>query len=110
MWLRTFDSQYQDVGKSVQQTSDGVIDIADAMCVLTYLFGGDGNGPCKQKVSECLNAADANDDGAVDLADTIRVLSHLLAGSGDLPEPFGECGTDGAEDPLGCDAFAPCGT
>ena len=83
--------------------ADGNVDIADAICNLSYLFG-EGPQPT------CLDAADANDDGAVDIADAIALLSHLFAGAGDLPEPFGECGVDPTpEDPeLGCESFPLC--
>jgi len=81
--------------------ADGKIDIADAVFVLGYLFGGAGEPPC-------LDAADANDDGSVNVADAIAVLSHLFGGAGPLPGPFGECGPDVTEDELDCASFPPC--
>ena len=87
--------------------ADGKIDIADAICVLGYLFDLPSN-PCKAKVRDCLDAADANDDGGIDIADAIKVLGHLFAQGGPLPDPFGECGPDPTEDELGCETFPPC--
>ncbi|HNR99925.1 MAG TPA: hypothetical protein PKX48_05310 [Planctomycetota bacterium] len=87
--------------------ADGKIDIADAVCVLGYLFGPPSDS-CKQKVRDCADAADANDDGKVDIADAVKVLGHLFGGAGALPDPFAECGTDPTEDDLGCESFAPC--
>ncbi len=81
--------------------ADSVLDIADAIFTLSYLFA-DGPAP------PCLDAADANDDGAVDIADAIAVLSHLFAGAGPLPEPFGDCGVDPTIDELGCSSYEPC--
>jgi len=90
--------------------ADDTVDIADAICVLGYLFGGPDD-PCKVKIPACFDAADANDDGAVDIADGIKILGHLFAGDGPLPGPFGECGLDPTEDPpdtLGCETYPPC--
>jgi hypothetical protein len=85
--------------------SDGERDIADAIFILGYLFGG-GVTP------SCFDSADANDDEAVDIADAIAVLSYLFASGGDLPEPFDECGidqtSDPIEDPLSCETFPAC--
>ena len=82
---------------------DGKIDVADAISVLSYLFGG-GAAP------SCLDAADANDDGGLNVADAISVLGHLFANTGPLPPPFAECGPDPATEGnvLGCEAFTWC--
>ncbi|HAK95680.1 MAG TPA: hypothetical protein DCM87_11920 [Planctomycetes bacterium] len=86
--------------------TDGKRDIADAIKVLSYLFGG-GTSPLA-----CLEAGDANDDGKVDIADAIRILGHLFAQTGPLPDPFDACGVDPTpgDPPLGCETFEPCGT
>lgn len=81
--------------------ADGDLNIADAVFVLSYLFG---DGPA----ASCEDAADANDDGAVDIADAIASLDYLFGGGGDLPAPFRECGADPTPDALGCEAYAPC--
>jgi len=81
--------------------TDGELNIADAVFILTYLFG-DTHLPCEK-------AADSNDDGQLNIADAITLLSHLFAGQGPLPEPFGEfCGIDLTEDSLTCLDFGLC--
>ncbi len=84
--------------------ADGKLDIADAVRVLGYLFGGGAT------TLDCLDAADANDDGKLDVADAVKILGHLFAATGPLPQPFGACGPDPSDDALGCVKFAPCGT
>ncbi len=59
------------------------IDIADAICILGYLFGPETDA-CKQP--KCLANLDTNDSNAVDIADAIRVLSFLFA-NGDMLAP-----------------------
>ena len=87
---------------------DGQVDIGDAICLLSYLFGSAGD-ECKEKVSRCEDAGDANDDGVLDIADAISILSHLFAGAGDLPPPFGACGVDPTvRDALTCPTYPPC--
>ncbi len=88
-------------------TGDGVLDIADSICVLGYLFGRT-NEPCKSKVGHCLDAADANDDGRVDIADAVELLMHLFGNGGPLPAPFLACGVDSTRDVLGCEAYVGC--
>ena len=81
--------------------ADGTVNIADAIFVLTFLFGG-GNPPV------CVDTADANDDGVTNIADAIATLSHLFGGAGPLADPFGACGVDPTDDTLDCLAYPPC--
>jgi PKD repeat protein len=81
---------------------DATVNIADAITVLGYLFGG---GTTKLN---CLDAANANDDAKLDIADAVKVLGHLFAQAGPLPEPFAACGIDPTA--IGCEKFTPCGT
>jgi len=87
--------------------ADGTVDIADAVCILAYLFG-DKNDPCKSSVAACYDAADANDDEALDIADAVSVLGYLFGGSGPLPAPGTECGRDPEGEDLQCSSYAPC--
>ena len=87
--------------------ASGRVDIADAISLLSYLFGP-AEDPSKAKVAECVDAADANDDGKTDIADAIKILGHLFASAGPLPAPFDDCGTDLTVDGLDCSSFAPC--
>ena len=74
---------------------DGMVDIADAIVILGYLFGGGSDGGC-------LSALDANDDGSADVADAVAVLSHLFSQGGPLLPPFPDCGVDPTADTLEC--------
>jgi M6 family metalloprotease-like protein len=55
-------------------TADGVIDIADVVYLINYLFVG---GPAPAPV---LQAGDANRDGLVDIVDVIYLINYLFAG------------------------------
>ncbi len=55
---------------------DGAVNIADAICLLAYLFGLP-SAPCKNPC--CLAAMDANGDRRTDVADAIKILSFLFA-------------------------------
>ncbi len=79
---------------------DESINISDAVKILSYLFGGGD--------LSCVDAADAIDDGAIDIADAVTLVLHLFNDYGDLPEPFGECGSDPTEDQLACEEFTSC--
>ncbi|HAK95667.1 MAG TPA: hypothetical protein DCM87_11850 [Planctomycetes bacterium] len=74
--------------------ADGKLDIADAIKVLGYLFGGGTT------TLLCLDTGDANDDGKVDIADAIKILGHLFANTGPLPAPFPGCGVDPTQDKM----------
>ena len=73
---------------------DGVVDIADAVVILNYLFGSDA--------VPCLIALDVNDDELVNVADTIYLLMGLFNG-GALPSaPYPDCGIDPTAGQLEC--------
>ena len=92
-----------------EANADNNLDIADAICVLGYLFGS-ANDSCKDTVAQCLDAADANDDGVVNIADPISLLSHLFVPDSPPPlEPFPDCGLDPTDDDgLTCEWFEGC--
>ncbi len=54
--------------------TDGKVDIADAIALLGYLFGGGTKPP-----PVCAKAADANDDNRLDIADAIKILGYLFS-------------------------------
>ncbi len=81
--------------------ADAAIDIADAIFILSCLFG---DGP----VPSCLDAADANDDGAIDVSDAIYVLHYLFVNGPRIPRPHPGCGIDPTVDALGCLEYTPC--
>jgi hypothetical protein len=76
---------------------DAIVDIADPVETLGYLFGGGS--------ALCLDAADSNDDGEVDVADPVRTLGYLFSGGPAPPPPFPGCGDDTTPDTFGCTAW-----
>ncbi len=54
--------------------TDSKVDIADAIALLGYLFGGGTKPP-----PVCAKAADANDDNKLDIADAIKILGYLFS-------------------------------
>ena len=80
---------------------DGVVDISDAVHVLSWLFSG-GEAP------GCAGAADTNGDLAHDLSDGVSLLNHLFQGAPAPPPPGPDaCGAGPAGGP-GCVSFANC--
>ncbi|MEM7164394.1 MAG: hypothetical protein AAF581_02965 [Planctomycetota bacterium] len=68
---------------------DGGVQIADAVFLLSGLFGGVGLTP------PCADACDGNDDGNLDIADAVLILAALFSGGGPLPDPgMDNCGAD----------------
>ncbi len=76
---------------------DGIMDIADPIYGLGYLFGTDP--------ASCLDAQDTNDDGLVDISDPIYALSYLFSNGPPPPAPFPSCGPDLAGDSLDCGEY-----
>ena len=79
---------------------DSVINIADAVAALSYLFSG---GP-----ATCLDAVDTNDDGNANVADGVFLLSFLFSGGSAPPAPSPGCGADPTTDPLECASYSSC--
>ena len=75
--------------------ADGVLDLADAVAALGYLFAGVNVG--------CAAALDVNADGMVDIADHIAVLTYLFAGGAAPRAPFPACGFVPRVSGLACD-------
>ncbi|MGE3163555.1 MAG: peroxidase family protein [Planctomycetota bacterium] len=81
---------------------DGMLDVADAVSMITYLFSG-------QTVNiGCEDACDVNDDGAHDISDVIYPVNFLFQGGPQPPAPFGVCGSDPSYDTKGCYSYAGC--
>ena len=73
---------------------DDVIDITDAINILSYLFSGSFS-------PDCLDPLDVDDGGAVDISDAIRLLSYLFTGGASPSTPFPRVGYDANLDALG---------
>ncbi|MFN0057823.1 MAG: PKD domain-containing protein [Planctomycetota bacterium] len=72
----------------------GIIDISDAIFLLTFLFASGG-------APSCPDSADANDTGITDIADVIYLLSYLFAGGAPPSYPYPVDGLDPSADSLG---------
>lgn len=84
---------------------DSMINIADAITLLGFLFPGGGT----PVTLLCLDACDANDDGSIDIADAVALLNSLFGSPAvPLPEPSSGCGPDVGVDMLTCDTSATC--
>ena len=79
---------------------DSVINIADAVAGLTYLFNG---GP-----AGCIDAVDTNDDGQANVADGVYLLGFLFSGGAAPPAPSPNCGSDMTADALECATYNSC--
>ena len=91
--IRQTATAYQEALRRGEVNDDGNLNIADAIFILSFLFGG-GAEPV------CHDAADTNDDGGLNIADAVTILSHLFGGAGPLLPPFPTCGVDPTEDAL----------
>ena len=74
---------------------DDVVDMADAVYILTFLFAGENEIPCG-------DVADVNDDGETDLSDAISLLRYLYLGGPEPPPPFEQPGEDPTQDSVIC--------
>ena len=79
--------------------ADGVLNIADALYGLAYLFQG---GPVV-----CKDAVDVDDDGALTISDPITVALYLFASGSPPASPFPNCDVDQTLDGLDCN-YPPC--
>lgn len=80
--------------------NDGLLDIADPVAALGYLFTGGA--------VNCVVALDSNDDNGVDIADAVYSLSYLFSGGPIVPAPFPACGVDPTPGALTCDGPTAC--
>ena len=81
---------------------DGILDLADVVRTLDYLFQG-GAGV------ECEDAADSNDSGEIDISDPLATLFYLFGEGVNLPEPGPDsCGSDPTPDALDCESGSEC--
>ena len=76
---------------------DSAVDLADAVCILTWLFGGEA-------ATGCIAALNTNGDGDVNIADPVALLTFLFGGGPSPVSPFPDCGPGmlPADPELGC--------
>ncbi len=77
---------------------DGDVNLADAVCVLNWLFAGTGP-------PGCVAATNTNGDGAANITDATYLLNHLFSGGPAPVAPFPDCGPGElpADEELGCE-------
>ena len=81
---------------------DGVLQIADPVSLLNFLFSSG-------VTIDCPDAADADDSGNLDITDAVYSLSYQFLGGPEPKPPFPGCGPEGPEpDGLACAEFAGC--
>ncbi len=76
-------------------TGNGILDLGDAINLLTYMFSG-------SPMLTCLDAADFDDDGTNDLADALNLLGYLFGDGAPPVAPFPESDYDPTPDSLLC--------
>lgn len=81
--------------------ASGGTNLADAISLLSHLFGG-------APAPGCRDACDFDDSGALDVGDAIGVLTYLFDDGAAPAAPFPECGIDPTSDGLSCLSFPPC--
>ncbi len=78
----------------------GLVNIADGIAVLQYLFQG-GSTP------GCLDACDLDDNGQIGVGDAVGVFNYQFAGGSPPMAPFPDAGIDPTTgDGIGCDGDA----
>ena len=75
--------------------SDGLVDLADPVRTLSFLFSNDS--------VDCLAALDSDDSGDLTIGDAIVTLSFLFSNGPAPAAPFPDCGLDPTPDSLSCD-------
>jgi len=72
--------------------NDAIVDIADVIYLLQYLFNNGQSIPCP-------DAADPDDDGLINISDALYIALYTLAGGMAPLSPFPDCGLEGIPDP-----------
>ncbi|MCA8960262.1 MAG: cellulase family glycosylhydrolase [Planctomycetes bacterium] len=78
---------------------NGQIELADAVAILSHLFGGIPS-------PSCSDANDVNADAVLDIADPLYLLAYLHTGGAAPPFPFISCDLDGSG--LDCADYTAC--
>ncbi|HAK96751.1 MAG TPA: hypothetical protein DCM87_17610, partial [Planctomycetes bacterium] len=82
--------------------ADGIVNIADPIFLLGYLFRSERPPPC-------LESANLNNDTKLDIADAIWALGYLFREEKPPMPPFPECGVDiEGGNYLGCEIYTTC--
>ncbi len=92
----------KDLFKRGDANDDGIVDLADPIFIINYLFVG---GP----EPHCLDAGDSNDDGNnLDVSDVIYTIQWMFSGGLPPPPPHPDCSPDPTSDGLECVSYLSC--
>lgn len=80
--------------------NDGIVNIADIIFSLLYLFA-DGPDPV------CEDTVDCDDDGLINVTDPVFLTLYIFQGGIAPPSPFPGCGLEPVPDDDGFDCFLP---
>lgn len=80
---------------------DGIVNIADAIFVINFLFT---SGPAPG----CMIAANMNGDSVIDISDIIFNVSFQFSGGPAPPPPFPDCGVESSASGLSCLSYPGC--
>ncbi len=80
--------------------NDSLIDVADVVHLLLYLFRG-GDRP------DCLDAADFDNDGLINITDPVFMTLYIFEDGLAPPSPFPDCGLEPIPDADGFECFLP---
>ena len=81
---------------------DGSLNLADAIFLIGYFFGGGNQPPCR-------SSANTNGDAVVDIGDVIFVINHQFLAGPQPSAPYPNCGADPAgEAGIGCEIYSHC--
>ncbi len=82
---------------------DGNVNLADAVCILNWLFsGGDAPG--------CVAATNTNSDDVANISDATSLLNFLFSGGPAPAQPYPDCGPSAlpADKALSCENPRDC--
>lgn len=97
----SFQASAQELFRRGDPAADGKQNVTDAVVVLSFLFTGGVEPPCRK-------SADADDNGALQITDAVFLLNYLFLGGPAAPEPFSQCGADPTADSLSCESYPLC--
>jgi len=82
--------------------ADGVVDMADGINLLGFLFLGN-------EAPSCMDAADTDGNGELDMSDAVAIFSYLFVGGKPpaAPGPM-QCGPNAGQSKLGCKEYSLC--
>jgi len=97
----TIEFVNQPLFKRGDANGEGVVNIADAIFMIQYIFN-DGPSP------QCMEAANANGDSFTDISDAIFLIQFQFLDGNQPPAPYPACGVDTVGPSGSCNTYNPC--